>query len=295
MFKKKISPYLYSMPSLLVIALVVAFPIIYTLYISFTNMNLYHWSNFKFIGFENFKKALFSIDSGFLAALLRTLLWTFLNIVIQLFLGFAYALLLNIDGLKCKGLYKTILMLPWAMPAYISILLWRMGIYNSEFGLLNQFMKKIGLSTVNWLDGDISAFICCLVLNLWIAMPFMILVIHGALQSIDKSYYESATIDGASNFVKITKITVPLVRNIIMPSVVLTTFVTFKQFDIVYLLTMQQGSKTGANINTVITYAYDNAFSTSNYGYSSAISVIIFVIIIGFTCILNRNLKEENS
>lgn len=258
-------------------------------------MNLYHWNNYNFIGLQNYGKALFSLDSGFLAALLRTLLWTFLNMVIQLFLGFAYALLLNIDGLKFKGLYKTILMLPWAMPAYISILLWRMGIYNSEFGLLNQIMRRIGLSAVNWLDGDVPAFLCCLILNLWIAMPFMILVIHGALQSIDKSYYESATIDGAGCFVKITKITVPIVKNIIMPSVILTTFVTFKQFDIVYLLTMQQGSKTGANISTVITYAYDNAFSTSNYGYSSAVSVIIFVIIVGFTFILNRELKEENS
>ena len=130
--------YLCSAPSLLLILLIVVFPILYTAYISFTNMNVYHWFNFSFVGLKNYKDALFVFDSGFLAALLRTILWTVLNMVLQLVIAFVLASLLNIQDFKGRRVYKTLLMIPWAMPGYVSILLWKNGIFNSQFGLLNQ-------------------------------------------------------------------------------------------------------------------------------------------------------------
>jgi len=291
---KKLRPYAYSLPALAVIGFIILFPIFYTGYISCTNMNIYHWFNFRWIGADNYKKALFVFDSGFLPALLRTIMWTVINMVVQVIVAFFIAVLLNSEGLKMKNLYKTILMFPWAMPAYVSILLWRMGIYNTEFGLLNQWLKQLGLGPVNWLSNSSSAFLACMVVNLWMAFPFMIMTIDGALQSIDKSFYESATLDGANWFNKITKITVPSLRPIIAPAVILTTFTTFKQFDIIFLMTQQQGSNTGANIHTVITYAYEKAFITNNYGYSSAISILIFVIImIVFPIVSGKIMKEE--
>lgn len=122
--------YLCSAPSLLLILLIVVFPILYTAYISFTNMNVYHWFNFSFVGLKNYKDALFVFDSGFLAALLRTILWTVLNMVLQLVIAFVLASLLNIQDFKGRRVYKTLLMIPWAMPGYVSILLWKNGIFN---------------------------------------------------------------------------------------------------------------------------------------------------------------------
>ena len=224
--KEWLRSYLWSGPSLLLIALVVVFPILYTFYISLTNMNVYHW-------------------------------------------------------------------FPWAMPGYVSILLWKTGMFNTQFGLLNQWMEKLGLETMRWLSSDVSAFICCTAVNLWLALPFMIMIMDGAMQSIDKSYFESALLDGAGWVQRTRYITVPAIRPIIAPAVIITIFTTFKQFDVIYLLTQQAGAKTGAHVHTILTYAYENAFISNNYGYSSAISIIIFVLLIAFSA--RYRLQEEGS
>ncbi|OCN00905.1 hypothetical protein A7X67_00055 [Clostridium sp. W14A] len=211
--EKSCRPYLYLAPSIAVIGLIVIFPILYTGYISLTNMNIYHWFHPGFIGLENYEKAIFVFDSGFLSALLRTVLWTGINMVLQMVVAYIIAVLLNTEGLRAHKFYKTILMFPWAL-------------------------------------------------------------------------------DGAGFFTKLGKITIPLVRPVIAPAVVITIFTTFKQFDIVYLLTQQQGSKTGADIHTVITYTYEKAFVTNNYGYSAAVSVLIFLLLILFSMFTNKELKE---
>ena len=275
--------YAWSSPSLILIALMVVFPILYTGYISLTNMNVYHWFDFTIIGLENYVRALFVFDSGFLSALLATILWTAVNMVLQLVIAFILVSLLNIQKLKLRKLYKTLLMFPWAMPGYVSILLWKTGMFNTQFGLLNQWMEKLGQETVRWLSNDVSAFICCTVVNLWLALPFMIMIMDGAMQSIDKSYYESAILDGATWLERTRYITIPAITPIISPAVIITVFTTFKQFDVVYLLTQQAGAKTGSGFHTILTYAYENAFITNNYGYSSAISIIIFVLLLVFS------------
>ncbi|MDO4811882.1 MAG: sugar ABC transporter permease [Eubacteriales bacterium] len=256
-------------------------------------MSMYHWTDYKVIGFSNYVRALFKFDSGFLSALLTTLVWTALNMVIQIVVGFFIALGLNTPGLKLKRLYKTLLIVPWAVPAYISILLWRVGMFNTEFGVLNKILTLLGTSKVDFLAGNVIAFCSCMVLNLWMALPFMISTIDGALQSIDRSFYESATLDGAGFWVKLKYVTIPHIRPIIAPAAVMTTFITFKQFDIIYLLTQQRGYMTGATLNTVITYAHQNAFVSNNYGLSSAVSMLLFVIIIFFSILTNRSLREE--
>ena len=283
--------YAWSSPSLVLIALMVVFPILYTAYISLTNMNVYHWFDFTIIGLENYIRALFVFDSGFLSALLATILWTAVNMVLQLVIAFVLVSLLNIQKLKLRKLYKTLLMFPWAMPGYVSILLWKTGMFNTQFGLLNQWMEKLGRETVRWLSNDVSAFICCTVVNLWLALPFMIMITDGAMQSIDRSYFESAILDSATWFDRTRYITIPAITPIISPAVIITVFTTFKQFDVVYLLTQQAGAKTGSGFHTILTYAYENAFITNNYGYSSAISIIIFILLLVFSA--KYQMKEE--
>lgn len=272
--------YAWSAPSLILIGLMVVFPILYTGYISLTNMNVYHWFDFTIVGLDNYIRALFVFDSGFLSALLATILWTAVNMALQLVIAFTLANLLNVKKLRFRKLYKTILMFPWAMPGYVGILLWKTGMFNTQFGLLNQWMEKLRLAAVRWLSSDVSAFLSCTVVNLWLALPFMIMIMDGALQSIDRSYYESARLDGAGALAQARFITIPAMKPIIAPAVIITVFTTFKQFDVVYLLTQQAGAKTGSGFHTILTYAYENAFITNNYGYSSAISIIIFVLLI---------------
>lgn len=284
--------YAWSSPSLLLIALMVVFPIFYTAYISLTNMNVYHWFDFTIIGLENYFRALFVFDSGFLSALLATILWTAVNMVLQLVIAFVLVSLLNVQKLKLRKLYKTLLMFPWAMPGYVSILLWKTGMFNTQFGLLNQWMEKLGHEAVRWLSSDVSAFLCCTVVNLWLALPFMIMIIDGAMQSIDRSYYESAILDGATWLERTRYITLPAITPIISPAVIITVFTTFKQFDVVYLLTQQAGAKTGSGFHTILTYAYENAFITNNYGYSSAISIIIFILLLLFSA--KYQMKEDS-
>lgn len=291
--KKKFKPWLYLMPALLLIIIVIVFPVLFTGYISMTDMSLYHWNDYHIIGFQNYARALFKADSGFLEALLVTILWTAVNMVIQLAAGFFIVLGLNARGLRWKRLYKTLLMVPWAMPAYISILLWRVGMFNPEFGVLNKLLSLFSPGKVDFLSNNVAAFCSCMVLNLWMALPFMITTIDGALQSIDRSLYESVTLDGAGLWAKIKYITLPSIKPIIAPAAVMTTFITFKQFDIIFLLTQQRGYKTGATLNTVITYAYQNAFVSNNYGLSSAVSMLLFVLIILFSLFTNRSLREN--
>lgn len=292
--KQKIKPWIYILPALLLLLIILVFPIMYTGYISLTNMNMYHWNDYKFIGVSNYIRALFKFDSGFLEALLTTILWTAINMILQIGMGFLIALGLNSPLLKrLSRIYKTLLMLPWAMPAYISILLWRVGMFNTEFGILNKLLTLLGLSKVDFLGNNIIAFCSCLILNLWMALPFMISTIDGALHSIDSSLYESAILDGAGFWESTYCITIPAIKPIIAPAAVMTTFITFKQFDIVYLLTQQRGYMTGANLNTVITYAHQNAFVSNNYGLSGAVSILLFVIIILFSIITNRSLQEK--
>ena len=211
--KNVLVSYLVSAPSLLLIALIVVFPIIYTFFISLTNMSVYHWFDFTLIGLDNYWRALFVFDSGFLSALLATVLWTAVNMAIQLAAAFLLASALNVKKLRLRKLYKTLLMFPWAMPGYVSILLWKTGVFNSEFGLLNQWMEALGRETMRWLSTDASAFICCTAVNLWLALPFMIMIMDGALQSIDSSYYESAILDGASWLERTRYITVPSIKS----------------------------------------------------------------------------------
>lgn len=291
--RSRMKPWFYCLPALLLILIVIVFPILYTGYISLTNMNLYHWSDYRFIGLNNYTRALFKFDSGFLSALGTTLLWTVINMVLQIGIGFLIALGLNASELHLRRVYKTVLMLPWAMPAYISILLWRVGIFNTEFGILNKLLGLLGFEKIDFLGSNAIAFCSCLVLNLWMALPFMISTIDGALQSVDRNLYESAKLDGAGFWTTVCSITVPSIWPIVAPAAVMTTFITFKQFDIIYLLTQQRGYMTGVNLNTVITYAHQNAFVSNNYGLSSAVSMLLFVIIILFSLMTNRSLREE--
>lgn len=259
-------------------------------------MNIYHWFDFEIIGLGNYQRALFVFNSGFLKALFITIIWTVVNMVLQLLVAYLVATLLNNKLLnKVRGIYRTLLIIPWAIPGYISILVWKTGMFNVEFGLLNQWLAALGIAKVEWLNSPFLAFLSMTVVNLWLALPFMTIIMDGAFQSIDNTYYEVADLEGANFFQKSIYITIPLLGKVIGPAVIITLFTTFKQFDIFYLMTLQPSSRTGAGLQTIITFAYENAFITNNYGFSSAVSTIVFIILILITVMTTRDFRRSKN
>lgn len=286
--KKKSIPYLYIAPSLIAILAIVVLPIFYCVYISFTNMNMYHWKTYQLVGIDSYVKILKGLDGEFYMVLLRTIIWTVVNVVLEVALGIFLGMLLNMKKLKLKGIMRTLLILPWAIPGYISSLIWK-GMFNYDFGIVNAILVKFGLHKIEWLTSPAYGMIACIIVNIWLATPFMMTVAIGALQSIDNSYYEAAEMDGATEADKLFKITIPLIKPMLVAPIILTSFVTFKQFDIIYLMTGGLGGK----LDVVITYAYNKAFTTRNYAYSSAFSVIIFIILLIFTVINMKAAKGD--
>lgn len=277
--KKQKEAYLFTTPGNIVLALVVVFPILYSLYLSFCNMNIGHYANYSFVGLKNYARIFSTTDSDFVYVLIRTVIWTVVNIVLIVVIAFFLAMILNTKNLAFKGIYRTIMILPWAVPSYISALVWK-GMFNYDFGAINKLLGMLGIGKINWLTDGTNAFIACVIVNLWMSIPFMMIIILGGLQSIDQNLYEAAEIDGANWINKVRNVTLPMLWPVVFPAIVLTTFVTFKQFDIIYLITQGLGGRT----ELILTYAY-NTYKGFNYSLSAAYSMVIFLILIIFTLI----------
>ena len=198
-------------PSFLLLAAVVFYPFLYNVALAFGNMNLAKMRDWQFIGLRQFIK-IFTEPShpDFYAVFARTIIWTVTNVTFHVVLGVFLALLLN-QKIKGKAIYRTLLILPWAIPQYIVALTWR-GMFNYEYGSINLILTKyLGMSAVEWLRSPTEAFIACIITNVWLGFPFMMVVALGALQSIPHELYEAADIDGASWWRKFRTITMPLI------------------------------------------------------------------------------------
>lgn len=284
--KKNRVAYLYIAPALLVVMLVSIFPIIYGVGLSFFNMNLYTMGSgtVKFVGLHNYFKALGGIDAQFFKVLLRTLIWTAVNVFFHVSIGLVIALVLNRQNLKFRGLYRTLIILPWAVPQFVTALVWKM-LYNDRFGFINLFLKSVGLNPVSWLSDGSIAFISVIIVNIWLGFPFMSMVATGALQSISKEYYEAADIDGASFFQKLFKITLPLLKPAILPATLLGTIWTFTNFNVIYLIT---GGGPNNATEIVSTYQFNVLTRQSAYSMAATYSVIVSIILMLITFINMR-------
>lgn len=290
--KKNKIAYLYIAPALFVVLLVSIFPIIYGVGLSFFNMNLYTMGSgtVKFVWFKNYAKALGGLDAQFFTVLIRTFLWTGINVFFHVTIGLLIALVLNRQGLKLKGLYRTLIILPWAVPQFVTALVWRM-LYNDQFGFINLFLKTLGMNPVHWLTDGKIAFISVIIVNVWLGFPFMTMVATGALQSISKEYYEAADIDGASFFQKLFKITLPLLKPAMLPAVILGTIWTFTNFNVIYLIT---GGGPNNATEIVSTYQFNVLTRQSAYSVAATYSVIVSIILMAITFINMKVTKALN-
>ena len=278
--------YIYIIPSFLVLGFVVIYPFIYNVVISFSNMSLGHFRDWNLIGFDQYLRVF--REKVFYTLFFKTLGWTFVNVFFHVIIGVALALLLN-RPLPGRAIFRTLLILPWAVPQYITALTWR-GMFNYEYGYINLVLKKIfGLAPVQWLSDPFGAFAAATITNIWLGFPFMMVIALGGLQSIPKELYEAADVDGAKPWRQFWTITAPLLKPVMVPAISLGVIWTFNNFNVIWLVS--DGGKPADSTHILVSYVYRQVFNYYSYGYGAALSIVIFIILLAFSINLIRRTR----
>jgi len=265
-------------PAALFIFGVVVYPFFYNLIISFSNMGLTTVNDWQIIGLAQYGKVL--TDSQFYHFFLKTIIWTVVNVVLHVVFGVMLALLLN-RPLPGKGLIRVLLILPWAVPSYITALTWR-GMFNIDYGAVNIILRNLfGMEPISWLIDPTNAFIATIITNVWLGIPFMMIIALGGLQSIPQELYEAASIDGATAWQQFKKITLPLLKPVMVPAITLGIVWTFNNINVVWLVS--NGGQPGDQTHILVSFVYRAAFNLYRYGYAAAFSFMIFLMLAIFS------------
>lgn len=240
------------------------------------------------IGIENFRA--FFTSPALRGPILRITIWNFafafLSLLLNFGLGLAIAILYNEKNFPLKKLIRTLLIIPYTVPALITIIIWR-GMLNSEMGVINDILRSLFNWAPAWFTNEWWAKVAILIVNLWLSYPYFMLICSGALQSISEDYYNAAEVDGANSWQRFTKITLPLLLVAVGPLLVASFTFNFNNFNLIYLFNAggppMAGTPTPAgHTDILISYVYNLAFTASrgiDYGFASAITIIIFIIV----------------
>jgi len=274
-------------PALFVILAVVLFPFLFNVILSFSNANLYHIRDWRLIGFAQYASVF--RQTLFWSILLKTALWTVVNIVFHVAIGVFLAIVLHQKFIRGKSAWRVALILPWALPQYISALTWR-GMFNYEYGAVNLLITKyLHLSPVQWLTSPFEAFLAVIITNIWLGFPFMMVIALGGLQSIPDELYEAADVDGASKWFQFWNITAPLLRPVMIPAITLGTVWTFNNINVVWLVSNMGEPADSTHI--LVSYVYKAAFNMYRFGWAAALSVVIFAILFIFAQVFLKNTR----
>ena len=285
-YKKNKIAYFFFMPAFLAIMTVIIFPFIYNIFISLSNYSLRTFNNWEIIGLHHYVNVFY--DSQFYSILLKTILWTVINISFHVSLGIFLAVLIN-RTLPAKPIIRTLLIIPWAVPQYIAALSWR-GMFNQEYGAINLVITKyFDLPAIQWLSQPIEAFTACILTNIWLGFPFMMVIALGGLQSIPVELYEAAKVDGANRWQQFKNITLPMLKPVMIPATVLGTVWTFNNINVVWLVS--NGGEPSNQTHILVSFVYKAAFNLYRYGYAASLSMIIFLILFAFVLYFLRRTR----
>lgn len=279
------SAYGYLTPALLSISFLSLAPMVYTIWISFTNWNAMHFMNYSFIGVKNYQD-LVNPNDPLSAVFIPTFVWTltfaFLTTVLNYLAGLLLAVMLNNRNIKEAPLYRSLLIIPWAIPALISLLAWQ-GLLNQSYGQVNAVLHLFGIAAVPWLVNPFWARVTVLMVNLWLSYPYMMTVCTGALQSIPDELYEASAIDGATWWQKFRFISMPSVWRISLPLLIPSFAFSFNNFPTVYLLTggnpPRNSTPFAGYTDILASAAYKMTLTFNRYDYAATISVVLFIIV----------------
>lgn len=287
----------YILPAALVMAVITFYPLLYGVWMAFTDFSPIHirHQNPNFVGLQNFidifRHAPYLGDLDFKWVLGFNLIWTLANLIFHVSLGVILALLLNIQGLKGTKLYRAALILPWAVPVYVTALVWR-NMFDAQSGAINLLLKSWHLPGIEWMSSFPTAFMAVLLTNVWLGFPFMMMVASGGLAAIPKDYYEAASLDGASPWRQFWSITVPMLKPTMVPAITLGAVWTFNNFNVIYFVS--KGDPDGLT-EILVTQAYKLIDPMGLYGVAAAFSILIFFILLAITGInmkLTKTLEE---
>ncbi|MEH7884478.1 sugar ABC transporter permease [Bacillus sp. JJ1609] len=282
-------PYLIMSPGFLLLIFVVVFPIIFVVLLAFTNYDLYHSPPAKlvdWVGLKNFFD-LFQLESWrqtFFSVLSWTIIWTFVATTFQVALGMFLAILVNQKDVKGKAIIRTVFILPWAVPAFVSILVFA-GMFNESFGAINRdILGFFGIDPIPWMTEAMYTKIALILIQTWLGFPFIFAMTTGVLQSIPEELYEAATVDGATNFQKFKSITLPLVLFATAPILITQYTFNFNNFNIIYLFNGGGPAVPSANAggtDILISWIYSLTMTSAQYSKAAAITMLLSLIVIG--------------
>ncbi|MFC7061031.1 sugar ABC transporter permease [Halobacillus seohaensis] len=297
-------PYILIGPGLFLLIFVVVFPLLYMTFIAFTDYNLYNSppkNLLNWVGFENFI-SLVTVPiwrSTFFSVFSWTVIWTLVATTLQIALALILAIFVNDPRIKFKKFIRTVLILPWAVPAFVTILIFA-ALFNNDFGAINNdILGPLFNQAIPWMTDPFWSKIALIGIQIWVGFPFVFAIFTGILQSISKDWYEAADMDGASSWQKFRSITFPQVMFATAPILIMQYAGNFNNFNIIYLFNQGGPAVRGQNAggtDILISWVYNLTFETQNYNMAAAISIVIGLIIAGFAFYQfrrTRSFKEE--
>lgn len=285
-------PYLFILPSTLMVVAFLFYPIGTVFYYSLQNYNLAAPFYDSFAGFDNFIK-IFTEDKFFFPSLLTTLKWVVSQVGLQLIFGMIAAILLN-KTFKFRGLVRAAAFIPWAISGVLASVMWSL-MYNEHMGVINDMLMRLGIIHENqaWLANSSTAFISVVIAELWRGIPFFAITLLASLQSIPEELYEAARVDGAGRWKSFIFVTIPQLKNTIILTTLLRVIWEFNNVDLIFNLT---GGGPAGSTTTLTMYIAKQAIHGSNFGYGSALTVISFGILLTFAIVylkITRFEREE--
>lgn len=286
-YQQKIAIYL-TIPSIVVTIFLLAIPIAYGVYLSFTNLDIIRRTN-DFIGLKNYIKAF--TDAALYMSIFRNIIYVVIVVIFNFLIGFFMAFICYQKFIGNKVL-RFIIILPMLLIPTAAAVLWRF-LYNYDIGLINSLLTTMNLSRIGWLISPKFALLSVILTDIWAWTPWMFLILLAGMENLDKQVLEAANIDGASQFQVVKNIMLPIMSPIITIAISLKAIETFRTFDYVWVMT---SGGPGGSSDITSTFIYKQAFKHLQYGYSSALSIIVMAILAILTIFIVKNLivKEGN-
>ncbi len=283
------SAWIFLAPTLLVLAMVAGWPLVRTIYFSFTNATLNNLDGAEFIGFSNYLTWItlqsgrtvwrgLLVDPAWWGAVWNTLRFTLISVSIETVLGLVVALVLN-ASFRGRGIVRAAILIPWAIPTIVSAKMWA-WMLNDQFGILNDIFLNLGLISqkIAWTANPDTAMVAVLIVDVWKTTPFMALLILAGLQMVPQDIYEAAKIDGVHPIKVFWRITLPLIRPALMVAVIFRMLDALRIFDLIYVLTPNN-----SQTKTMSVMARENLFEFDKFAYGAAASTMLFLIIASIT------------
>ncbi|MBN2225247.1 MAG: sugar ABC transporter permease [Deltaproteobacteria bacterium] len=284
-------------PMLMLVMLLSIIPILYNIYLSTTDMSLFHYHDYRFVGAANYINLFTSPVSDFSRLFVWNVIYSLLCILVPFVAGVAAAQMLAKSPRAMSAAARPLIVLPWVVPAFITILVWK-GLFNYHFGAVNGLLGAVGIEKVPWLIDPIPARISVLIVSVWLAIPFMTVSASGIMRSLPAGIFEAAWLDGAGPIRSFFSLTLPLVTRRMIPILVLGFTASFNNFTAIYLLTSggpaYPGAVGGAGAtDIIISYIFKLTLMSRRYGLAAAYAVVVFAAVGIMTIAVMRGLRKR--